>query len=341
MVSLATKRLLLLTGLSGSGKTRLAIGIGEWFGEDRLAVIPVRPDWTGPEVLFGFENGLSGIVDGRHAWMMTDVLHFLLRASRDPDYPYLLLLDEMNLAHVERYFADALSGMESGKRILPNIHKREGEWRLDEPNKLHLPSNLFVVGTVNIDETTYMFSPKVLDRANTIEFRVMTEDLLPGTEPPTAIEPGHATLVRRFLDTATTIVDKDWAAKSQLAEWLQELHGVLCIYDREFGHRLFFEALRFGSLLADAGEPDPLVALDYQVMQKVLPRVHGSIRQVAEPLHSLGHWCWRGPGVSVAPYASFDPLQPPIGVPVLPLSFDKIQRMTRRLRASHFVSFAE
>src|SRR5207245_6975147 len=111
-------------------------------------------------------------------------------------------------------------------------------------------------------------------------------------------------------------------------------------YDREFGHRLFFEALRFGALLAESGEADALVALDLQVLQKILPRMHGSIRQISEPLNALGSWCWLGPeaaGVSPA----FDPLSPPPGTPVLPLSFAKIRRMTRRLRANHFVGFAE
>lgn len=341
VVSLATKRLLLLTGLSGSGKTRLAIAIGQWFGADRLAVVPVRPDWTGPEALFGFEDGLSLLVDGKHAWMMTDVLQFVLRAARDPQHPYLLLLDEMNLAHVERYFADALSGMESGAAVVPSVRKHDAAWRLDEPPLVPFPSNLFVVGTVNIDETTYMFSPKVLDRANTIEFRVLTEDLQAGSTALAPVEAGSPTFVRRFLTVATTVADDDWTAKSQLAEWLQELHSVLCNYDREFGHRVFFEALRFGSLLAEAGEDNPLKALDLQVMQKVLPRMHGSLRQIGEPLHALASWCWHGPASSTPPSGNFDPLQPPSGTAALPQSFDKIKRMTRRLRANHFVGFAE
>jgi hypothetical protein len=339
IVSLATKRLLLLTGLSGSGKTRLGMAIGQWFGPDRLRVVPVRPDWTGPDALLGFENGLSATIDGRHAWTVPETLEFILRASQDPENPYLLLLDEMNLAHVERYFADVLSGMESQSPVIPNLHLVGGEWRLREPTAVPFPENLFIAGTVNIDETTYMFSPKVLDRANTIEFRVLSTDLQTGAVAPDTVEAGDAALVRRFIHDSS-VQDDDWGGRSQLGDWLRELHQVLAVYDREFGHRVFYEALRFGSLLSDAGDDSLDTALDLQVLQKVLPRFYGSVRQLADSLYSLGDWCFDGPGSAASP--SFDPMNPPTGrSPVLPLSFDKVQRMTRRLRANHFVSFAE
>ena len=97
----------------------------------------------------------------------------MLRAARDPSRPYLLILDEMNLAHVERYLADVLSGIESRAEVLPNLTLKDGSWLPDAVMpRIALPRNLFIVGTVNVDETTYLFSPKVLDRANTIEFRV-------------------------------------------------------------------------------------------------------------------------------------------------------------------------
>lgn len=338
VVSLATKGLLLLTGLSGSGKTRLGIALGQWFGDGKLRVIAVRPDWTGPDALLGFENGLSDVVDGHHAWNVPEALEFILTAARDPANPYLLLLDEMNLAHVERYFADMLSGMESNEPVVPNLRKREGEWR-PAGSALPFPSNLFVIGTVNIDETTYMFSPKVLDRANALEFRVRTEDLEVGTASPEALDAGDPALVTRFLSDATIVADDDWEGRSELADWLSELHELLAEHDREFGHRVFFEALRFGALLNEAGESSTEVALDHQVMQKILPRFHGSARQLAGALDALGNWCHVGPGATLDP--SFDPLKVAAEDAALPVSFEKIQRMARRLRANHFVGFAE
>ena len=340
VVSLATKGFVLLTGLSGSGKSRLGLGFGQWLGGDRVWVEAVRPDWTGPDALLGFEDGLSERVGGRLGWQVPDVLEFMLGAAADPSHPYLLLLDEMNLAHVERYFADVLSGMESGAPVLPNLVRGvDGVWREAEGEpRLPFPRNLMVVGTVNIDETTYMFSPKVLDRANTLEFRVATGDLVASASPIGRVEAGSDELVAAFLD-AVSSVGGEWSGRDVMAGWLRELHELLAGADREFGHRVFYESLRFGGLLAKAGESDPRVALDLQVMQKILPRVHGSIRQVGSTLERLGAWCYHGPGVPLPDI--FDPLDPPEGEPALPVSFDKISRMTRRLRANHFVSYAE
>jgi 5-methylcytosine-specific restriction protein B len=342
VVSLATKRFVLLTGLSGSGKTRIAQGFGQWLGRDCYKVIAVRPDWSGPDDLMGYENGLSPTKDGRHAWTVPAAMEFMLSALRRPDRPHLLLLDEMNLAHVERYFADVLSGMESGEAVIPDLRlDDDGEWRLPSGGNTHrpFPSNLFVVGTVNIDETTYMFSPKVLDRANTIEFRVLTEDLNVTTSPLEAVEEGTQGLIRRFALSAAETVEPG-SGHDELAGYLRGLHEVLSNLNREFGHRTFFESLRFGGLLELAGNPDVLMALDLQVLQKILPRIHGSARQATDPLNRLGQWCFQGPKDYV-PADGFDAAEKQEGVPALPLSFDKVRRMAKRLRENHFVSFAE
>ena len=95
--------------------------------------------------------------------------------------PHFLILDEMNLSHVERYFADMLSAIESGEPL--HLHSEAGTvghpaLPSGVPRELSLPPNLFIVGTVNVDETTYMFSPKVLDRANVLEFRVTEEEMV-------------------------------------------------------------------------------------------------------------------------------------------------------------------
>src|SRR5688500_7762449 len=131
VASLATKRFAILTGLSGSGKTQIALRFGDWLGKDRLHVAPVRPDWTGAEALFGYEDALKPLAEDLPAWTVPEPLAFMLRAAADPENAYALVLDEMNLAHVERYFADVLSGMESGGECLPNLVRgQDGEWRM-------------------------------------------------------------------------------------------------------------------------------------------------------------------------------------------------------------------
>jgi 5-methylcytosine-specific restriction protein B len=346
--SLVTKPLVILTGLSGSGKTQLAIRFGEWLGKDRLHVAAVRPDWTGAESLFGYEDGLKEAKNGRAAWNVPPALEFMLRAAGDPEHPYLLVLDEMNLAHVERYFADVLSGMESRQECLPNLIKEEdGIWRVPQRalHRIEFPENLWVVGTVNVDETTYMFSPKVLDRANTFEFRVGATDLSPNARKPVRCASGDSAVVRGLLKLST---DHTWqeknppAFKTQLERLLRQLHEALARNNLEFGHRVFYEALRFGALAERSGLGGLEETLDRLVIQKVLPRLHGSRRRLEISILALMHFCRDLPEV-----IETDEKLPALNIeletvaPKLPSSYDKLSRMLKSLRANQFVSFTE
>ena len=347
--SIVTKPLVIVTGLSGSGKTQIAIRLGEWLGEARLYVAAVRPDWTGAEALFGYEDGLKPAVAGRAAWSVPPALEFMLRAASDPQHPYLILLDEMNLAHVERYFADVLSGMESEQPCLPNIRRgQDGLWRIpvDGRDLLPFPRNVWVVGTVNIDETTYMFSPKVLDRANTFEFRVDAGDLLAVAKKPSACIPGSPELVRGLLRISQ---DDKWhlsnpaSFQDDLDGRLRQLHLLLSRYGLEFGHRVFYEAIRFAAISESAGMEGLDAVLDRIVMQKVLPRLHGSRRRLELPLLSLAEYCRDLPETS-----SSDEKLPTLNVeqvstvgPRLPSSHAKLVRMLHNLRANQFASFTE
>lgn len=354
VASLAAKPFVILTGLSGSGKTQIAQQFGHWVGEEQLLVVPVRPDWTGPDALLGYEDALRPMAnDGYRAWHVPEALYFMLTAAYDPERPYVLVLDEMNLAHVERYFADVLSGMESGEPCLPNLEEDDdGHWRPARggPPTIPVPDNLFIIGTVNVDETTYMFSPKVLDRANTIEFRVESGDLMADARKPTRCEPGPTELVQAFLAAAT---DPDfhhrWPHPNQdeIAGQLRRLHGLLHDAGFEFGHRVFWESLRFAAMYAAAGDDDTENALDAIVLQKIMPRLHGNRRHLEPVLSTLGRFCFELPGLDeefdIGGATGFDPLNPPAtgDGPRLPGTFVKVQRMTRSVRTNQFASFAE
>ena len=175
ILSLKTKPFVILCGISGTGKTKIAQWLAESVGatEDngRFTLIPVRPDWNDGSDLLGYVDIKSDFKPGPLTNVITE-------AENHPDKPYFVVLDEMNLARVEHYFSDVLSVMESrrwenGRMVSSRLLPKETAGR-----DLFLPSNVYIIGTVNMDETTHPFSKKVLDRANTIEFNRVRLDHL-------------------------------------------------------------------------------------------------------------------------------------------------------------------
>jgi hypothetical protein len=336
LASVLSKPFAILTGQSGSGKTQLAIRLGEWCGQDaagrpRYMVVPVRPDWTGPEFLFGYPDGLAPRIDGRVVWAVPASLEFLLRAHHDPAAPYVLILDEMNLAHVERYFADFLSGIESRQPVIPSLVQRNGRWvEAESGGQLPVPSNVIVLGTVNVDETTYMFSPKVLDRAFVHEFRVSSEDLDPALRRPTALQAASEEVQRHVV---RLLQNDDWhfehphPDQPALIDDLKRLHTHLTRVNLDFGHRVLFEALRFASMASSAGIGGTDSVLDYIVMTKVLPKVHGSRQRLETSLLALRVWA-----------AGEEPDAPDRR---LVHTAAKLERMIDILRDAQFVTFTE
>jgi 5-methylcytosine-specific restriction protein B len=340
--ALATKPFVILSGLSGSGKTQLAMRLGEWFGSGpqgrRFLSLAVRPDWTGPEALFGYEDALRPPKNGKAAWFVPACLEFLLRAAEETNMPYLLLLDEMNLAHVERYFSDFLSGIESRDAVLPNLVLGEdGEWRhvSGTEARIPVPRNVFVVGTVNVDETTYQFSPKVLDRATTFEVRTSTDELLLESRRPTPVTPADVQLLRAFAQLA---LDDHWQdaslLRSAVAASLRNLHARLSVSGDEFGHRVFYEALRLAAALEQCGLNGRDEVLDFLVLLKILPRIHGSRRR-AEPVLK------RLMAFAADPDGPKDMESEPTSEPSLPLTMTKVRRMMQAVEINQYVSFTD
>lgn len=244
---LPSKHFILLSGLSGTGKTAvLRYYARTWcrvrgLDADRhLAVVAVSPDWHDPSGLLGYFNPLHE----DPTYQIEPALQLLLAADADRMNPYFLVLDEMNLARVERYLAPLLSAMETGDPIA--LHA-SSEAVNGVPPSVAWPRNLFLAGTVNMDESTHPFSDKVLDRAFTLEF--WDVDL------PRFFE-------RRSQRHATT------------EACLMALHDALRPARRHFGYRTAGEVLDFtlGSLAA--GETES-AAIDMAVFSKVLPRLRG------------------------------------------------------------------
>ncbi|MBW9277977.1 restriction endonuclease [Bacteroides fragilis] len=198
ITAIKTKPFLLLAGISGTGKSRIVRELARACWDENSAeynahkpknfeMIQVKPNWHDSTELMGYVSRVSG----KPVYVIGNFLRFITRAWENPDTPYFLCLDEMNLAPVEQYFAEYLSVIESRKihedgtvTTDPIFKKVDEEWyfnltaslttaedirvRFNEEG-ICIPQNLIVVGTVNMDETTFSFSRKVLDRAMTIE----------------------------------------------------------------------------------------------------------------------------------------------------------------------------
>jgi len=382
--SLAAKPFVILTGNSGTGKTKLAELFAQWLcGEEknRIALIPVGADWTDNRNVLGFVNHIRLVKPLREpvevpVYQTTGILDLLLDATVQPSLPFFLILDEMNLSHVERYFADFLSAMESRKGEL-HLHRegrnlpRKSGGPADVPEILDFPLNVFVIGTVNIDETTYMFSPKVLDRANVIEFRVGAgapkSFLESGCKPVASINlapPGYAGAFLalshrvRGLNGCPSLTLENSSLSADAKKSLEncykvigELFAVMQKCNHEFAFRSMAEMVRFLAVdyeLASDSEKvnwDGAAALDTQILQKILPKLHGSKRKIGALLAALAIYCDTGEKTDAeacfADQYALETYVPQVGprYPVYKDSHRKLIEMILTVRRDQFVSF--
>lgn len=347
--SLATKQFVILTGLSGSGKTKLAEIFAKWICGDKkqYKLIPVGADWTNREPLLGYPNALDL---GKYVKPDNGLLNLLIDANKheNKDTPYFIILDEMNLSHVERYFADFLSVMESGE---PIPLRPGGQWKDDVPPEINLPDNVFIIGTVNIDETTYMFSPKVLDRANVIEFRVTEEEMKEFLKNPAKPElerlAGKGSgMAADFLAKARAGMD-DFAGREEINKRLAEFFAELKKTGAEFGYRTAYEIHRFADRmikLTSGGEDSISIneIIDAAIMQKLLPKLHGSKSRLEPVLKTLMSFCTDDAELKEKLRKGEDELKPEENNKIIfKLSFEKLARMKKRVKQDGFTSYAE
>ena len=295
-LSLKTKPFVILAGTSGTGKTRLvklfAEAIGATGANGRYQMVSVRPDWSDSTDLFGHVDLNGHFVPGV-------IIDFVKRAEMDIENPYILCLDEMNLARVEYYLSDILSVIETRDfdnlgNIVTDPLVLNGYYGSDTDasekyGEIRLPENLYIVGTVNMDETTFPFSKKVLDRANTIEFSHV--NLIPQSIPEE--DAAAMALSNSFLKANYLLLKQctDMDAVAEFCTELQEINGILMKANAHVGYRIRDEIVfyllnnRESELLPDND------AMDNEIMQKILPRLQGSSAAVKEMLCDLFRRC--------------------------------------------------
>lgn len=317
ITSLLAKPFVILTGNSGTGKTRISKQFAEYLeykyekeNEDgsktekkNWTVVPVGADWTDNAKVLGFYNPLGN--DGKGKYEKTGILELIEEANEHDNIPYFLILDEMNLSHVERYFSDFLSHMETPDTPF-ELDGYEGT--------IDYPENLFVVGTVNIDETTYMFSPKVLDRANVIEFKPQKEEvmsLFSNVGVSSKVVPANDGSAEAFLrlskeirtgklaidDDSNHYYEDEDNTKSNM-EFVEavfsDIYGIVEDNDFEFAFRTVKEIRQYilaAYELAENKEINLNKTIDEQLLQKVLPKIHGNKKEIGQLLNNLSELC--------------------------------------------------
>lgn len=367
LTAMRTKPFLLLAGISGTGKSRIVKQMAfescpdiPALRSDKTApgnyeLIEVKPNWHDSSELLGYESEIGG-----PHYVVTPFVRFLVKAMRYPNVPFFVCMDEMNLAPVEQYFAEFLSVLESRKLLSDGTITSEPLIKADIFSKyadqlhrdlditdtetykavydrlkndgLRLPSNLIVVGTVNMDETTHQFSRKVIDRAMTIEMNIEDaetpfknffeggDDLHYYDNPqpkdlflPKVVQASEALSILSAEDAAYL--------KENVPGLLHSLNSALNGTPFKIAYRVQNELiLYFFSLREEnpdeAAEALLAQAMDAILMMKVLPRIEGDEDLLDKPLKALAQFTENYPQAS-----------------------RKIAEMQERLPQAHFTCF--
>ncbi|WP_223070241.1 McrB family protein [Paenibacillus caui] len=359
-LSLKTKPFVILAGISGTGKTKLVKLFAESLGatgeNGQFTLIPVRPDWSDPSDLVGYKDLSGKYKPGR----LTEVLASA-SLPENRHKPYFICLDEMNLARVEHYFSDLLSLLETqrwqdSKIVTEVLIPTSSLDRIEDQEaygNLGIPENVYLIGTVNMDETTYPFSKKVLDRANTLEFNHINLMQLPWSEGEgepgsldIELEPVSQLFLRAdYLTLANVDMDyKELVIRTTnklvaINQILEEIHAHVGFRIRDTICFYSIYVHRFGLLTEDQ-------AFDLQLLQKILPRIQGSHASVKRVLLKLLKGCLDGESVNVNSlmedastlYSRWDAGKTPPPAKY-PNSARKLAFMLRRLEENGFTSF--
>jgi len=289
-IALKTGGLVILAGMSGTGKSRLvrvyadALGIHSKADQTNFVFIPVRPTWADDTDLLGYLDMANHL----YRTPETELVNTLIEAEKNPEKIYMICFDEMNLARVEHYFAKFISVLElpADERMLQLYNSSNATFLYNShiyPSHVKIGTNVLFVGTVNIDETTYVFSDKVLDRSNMIKLKVIPFKSASEANIDTTLQQ-KITYKERFLHWVIRAGAKYSLSPHELG-FFDELREAIHRADGNKGvsHRSLKQIERY-LLNIPRTEQGPLIprakAFDFLLKQKILPIIRGSQQQL-------------------------------------------------------------
>ena len=383
LTALRTKPFMLLAGISGTGKSRIVRKLAQatttqqyandndrWNDNrpENFELIQVKPNWHNSMDVVGFYSNIS------KKYEFTPFVEFIVKAWQHKDTPYFLCLDEMNLAPVEEYFAEFLSAIESrstdsegnyitdpiikpfkdfgeavGKNMLKHLF---GEADPIDKNPLAvqfyekgltLPPNLMVMGTVNMDETTFSFSRKVLDRAMSVEMNEVDYDkFLSGETEAFPLLTDYNTLLVNRPQKASAVKDDIDSAK--VVEYLKDVNALLEDTPFKLGYRAANEAMLYVAANKElVGENFSMTtALDEFTLMKILSRIEGDDQRLSidenDPRIAAAQITADGDGQRINLLTCLRAIvRKRIGIDTQ--TEKKIASMCRTLEREHFVSY--
>ena len=364
LTALRTKPFMLLAGISGTGKSRIVREMAKacWkdgdpeFGKNHpknFCMVQVKPNWHDSSDLIGYVSRLNG-----EKFVVGPFLRFLAAAIKDPDTPYFLCLDEMNLAPVEQYFAEYLSVIESREfndsgiietdpivpfedtvaygnlidQLFDTPEERKAYKTAEGGKRLTIPQNFFVVGTVNMDETTFSFSRKVLDRAMTIEMNEV--DLHGGLEKGAGNDIGYiGNCIIGDAAEGCDVYEENRELCDQVLAYLEQVNAILEGSPFKIAYRTRNEFLMYAVNRKKLDEKSQLwQSLDEMTSMKILSRIEGDEERTKKVLDGLKALVEEQIVSAIPPAEEGNPVQKSI-------SAAKIDEMLAKLKATGFTSY--
>ncbi len=258
----ASNKLIILEGISGTGKTSLAHALGKMVKND-ATIASVQPSWRDTSELFGYFNEFT------KKFNETEVLSSMYEAKYKDDI-FITILDEMNIARVEYYFAEMLSVLELPSKdewiieLVPNAW--DNDPKLLDNGKIVIPENMWYVGTINNDDSTFSVTDKVYDRAMPIS---INDKCLPFDAPKTS----NYKITAKYLETLFETAQKTNPLSSEMIEKINNLdHYIISHIRISFGNRIMKQITDFTPVYVACGGTD-VEAIDYIIAHKILRKL--------------------------------------------------------------------